>query len=482
MFSAGERFERFCENISRDICYENPTLLLINGDFVDFLAEPGARCWNPARAKDWLRELFGRQAFEPVLNGLRRFLSCDGAQLTIVLGNHDLELALTEVTETLTGMLANNDPLRRSRIETIFDGCGYRFQVGNAKALAAHGNETDGNNFTRFDELRRINYELRIHNESAFSDAWCPSAGAAFVVDAVNKVKRNLPFVDLLKPDEAAVSAIVTLAPQYLSLAQQLAEMKAASIVNDLRRPASELRFLSSGADVGPSAKPDRLAIERRATEYVRNPNLSPDDLIYGDWEGTLGVGEWISRLSNSATDLANEGISWIDKAGNWVGDQVDQSKRKFQLRALRSALHPYAAVNKLAQLSSSDEDLLKMVKGSYDVVFAGHTHARRFAQRRSPTSGKTLGWYINTGTWAGLMSVDHATLQNDDRFGELYDLLRQRDRNALQQSRWFRNECTVAVMQTGYAGCELSLKEVDEQGNLVDPELAGESNQAVIA
>ena len=50
MFSAGIQFKKLCENIAALTNNDNPTLLLINGDFVDFLAEPDANYWNGTTA------------------------------------------------------------------------------------------------------------------------------------------------------------------------------------------------------------------------------------------------------------------------------------------------------------------------------------------------------------------------------------------------------------------------------------------------
>lgn len=76
--------------------------LVINGDFIDFLAEPGATYFDPLGATDKLDRLFRERAFSAVWKSLREFVSKPQRILAIVLGNHDLELALPRVRRHLT--------------------------------------------------------------------------------------------------------------------------------------------------------------------------------------------------------------------------------------------------------------------------------------------------------------------------------------------------------------------------------------------
>src|SRR5258707_670076 len=75
--------------------------LVINGDMVDFLAEPGAKAFDPDGAIQKLDRIAGDIAFAPVWKALRKLVRTKGRRLIITLGNHDVELALPWVREHL---------------------------------------------------------------------------------------------------------------------------------------------------------------------------------------------------------------------------------------------------------------------------------------------------------------------------------------------------------------------------------------------
>ena len=86
---------------------EADTGLVSTGDIIDFLAFPGATYFNPIDALDWLRSLEDQSAPTRVLFGaLRRFTAVPRAQLILLAGNHDIELALPAVREALLAMVA----------------------------------------------------------------------------------------------------------------------------------------------------------------------------------------------------------------------------------------------------------------------------------------------------------------------------------------------------------------------------------------
>ena len=71
----------------------SPSVLVINGDMVDFLAEPGAKTFDPEGATTKLSRIFSKEEnFWPVWEALRRYVKT--RDLAITLGNDDIELAL----------------------------------------------------------------------------------------------------------------------------------------------------------------------------------------------------------------------------------------------------------------------------------------------------------------------------------------------------------------------------------------------------
>ncbi len=474
MFSSGDQFNAFCETISADTKSSKPTLLLINGDFVDFLAEPEAHYWNGEIAECYLSNIARRRAFKPVFDGLANFVSNKGAHLVVVLGNHDIELALPDVREQFINLVTRGDESLRSKIEFAFDGEGYRFEVAGATALATHGNEVDKFNFTRFDTLSQIIRELSVSGQSETAANWKPSAGTVFVIDAINKIKRNFPFVDLLKPEEVTFLTLVILAPKNLTVADEFASMVATAAVNEIKRPASERRFLEFDPGSPKPVNRRSSAIEMLANEYVSNPDLNQDELIYGVDEGSLGLTDWVEAARNAVSELVDRGVH----VARDVRDQMRDAAKDTHAGVLRRSLMPLLG-DESPQVripGKSDKDLLKVVRREYDVVFTGHTHARRFCSIDS-----NVGWLVNTGTWAGLMHFGEADVQDANAFRRIYDLLMAGDREELVKSKWHTRECPVAVLEKKGTDALLSLQHVDLDGNLKQQDLSGKEFETTI-
>jgi hypothetical protein len=62
--------------------------LVINGDTVDFLAEPDAKSFDPDGATRKLARISADSSFKPVWIALKKFVRTEGRRLIITLGNH----------------------------------------------------------------------------------------------------------------------------------------------------------------------------------------------------------------------------------------------------------------------------------------------------------------------------------------------------------------------------------------------------------
>ena len=112
--------------------------LVVNGDVVDFLAEkefsPFTMDDDQARAK--LRRILDRTA--PVWSGFRDLLKA-GGRLTLLLGNHDIELSLPGPRRMLSEELGDG------RFEFLYDN--QALTIG--PVLIEHGNRYDSWNVVR---------------------------------------------------------------------------------------------------------------------------------------------------------------------------------------------------------------------------------------------------------------------------------------------------------------------------------------------
>ncbi|MEZ4469132.1 MAG: hypothetical protein R3F43_33025, partial [bacterium] len=140
--------------------------LVINGDFVDFLAEEGVEGagWTPfvadqAAVVERLATLMGaplaageappagRSPDALVFDALADHLTA-GGELTLLLGNHDLELGLPAARGAVVERLGPGG----GRTRFVLDGEAYL--VGDA--LIEHGNRYDGFNVVNQDAFRQL--------------------------------------------------------------------------------------------------------------------------------------------------------------------------------------------------------------------------------------------------------------------------------------------------------------------------------------
>ncbi len=81
--------------------------MVLNGDIVDFLAESPAAYLDPNGSIDKLERIFYKdKSFSGVWTALQEFVAQPNRQLILVLGNHDVELALPHVTEWILEKLS----------------------------------------------------------------------------------------------------------------------------------------------------------------------------------------------------------------------------------------------------------------------------------------------------------------------------------------------------------------------------------------
>jgi len=149
MISRPDRLAGFLRALALEHQGDERLELVIVGDFVDFLTIEPFACWtpDPQHASQKLHDTMDRSSFAPVFDALRDLVKT-GCVLTILLGNHDLELALPAVQEALWHRL----DAPRHHVLFLTDGRAYR--VGGL--LIEHGNRYDGANGNDWEYLRLI--------------------------------------------------------------------------------------------------------------------------------------------------------------------------------------------------------------------------------------------------------------------------------------------------------------------------------------
>lgn len=378
--------------------------LVINGDFIDFLAEEPSTHFDPQGAITKLDRIVTTDpAFKPVFDALRAFVATPLRTLVINLGNHDLELALPWVRTHLIDLIAHNDATARGRIHTIADGTGFACTVGQASVLCIHGNEVDNWNPADFDHIRRMGRDLQYGRPV---DAWIPNAGTQMVIDVMNDIKKKYPFVDLLKPEkEAVVPILLALNPDALPKLRAIGAVVNRLAFDSIR---GRLGFLGDVEPVdgnGPSAP---------ASSADR-----PDPRMASSAVDLLDMVEQEARLNTDPMDLVR--AKQAEQLGFWsaVGALIQGKSTAEALREALDGLDKDRSFD-FATPDATFKAIDELVAPNIDFVVAGHTHLERALKR---TAGP--GWYFNSGTWARLIQITADVRKDAKRFAQLVDVFK---------------------------------------------------------
>jgi UDP-2,3-diacylglucosamine pyrophosphatase LpxH len=423
--------------------------LVINGDFIDFLAEKDSGpeqepAWVPFRAEP--REAvaclhkIAKGMDAPVFAALGALLDA-GHRLTILPGNHDIELCLPAVRaafERHIGLRPTHD------YRFIHDGEGYA--IGDV--LIEHGNRYDSFNVVDHERLHQVRVKQTLGQYDPKAVPFAPPLGSVFVARVMNHIKQKYAFIDLLQPSGPALAALLlALDPHERSRVRDLARMYRAY---RKRRRTAEKRWereevFRGGGDPREDRGEDPREVYRGEDPYglyrwadggaadVLTEAGSGDDGDEGDVIGSLlvdvlgddaftdvaaesapvtrggGLEEVLTRPERR--DATRGGALEVLGQGGWevlrllVGGRAKQIKR---LHLLRSA------IRKLGDDPSFDRDrepegsvYLERAEaltrrrdgdGGFRHVVFGHTH---HAKDVALSGG---GRYLNSGTWANLM------------------------------------------------------------------------------
>lgn len=377
--------------------------LVINGDFLDFLAEevgpldpdepPKWKAFRGGReeALDVFRTLVKRD--QDLFDALRELLA-SGKGLTVLLGNHDVELSLPDVRAAL------QEELGPGRFRFLDDG--QALDLGDV--LIEHGNLFDPANVVDFDGLRLFRALYSRGWRKDIGKVFQPPAGSRLVAEVMNPIKVDYGFVDLLKPEsEPLFSLLLAIEPGYRGKLDELARTLAAAARTLVPRRGApwQLRNVSSaggatatlsdvaGGDAHAPSALDDLVAATVADEAARAGLLAevpagarPTDVAGGVWRARKGL---LSLLLGGDDDGDLIGrIPQVQATLRTLSDDLSFDRAKEEGRYRDAA----------AWLSESGPE----AKG-YRLVVFGHTHHAKDIDL--PETGAR---YLNTGTWANLM------------------------------------------------------------------------------
>jgi len=381
--------------------------LVLNGDIVDFLAEEGPpeRRWrpfihDPVEAVAAFDEVVRRDS--EFFSALSKFLA-RGHQLTLLLGNHDVELSLPAVRKRFERAIGAT---RASRLLFLYDNEAYA--VGDV--LIEHGNRYDGWNMIDHDAVRRLrsaqSRRLTLPRKLAVS----PPPGSLMVSEVLNDIKSTYPFVDLLKPETSAVVPILlALDP---TLRDRLLRVARFAVKAAIRGPVAPAQPRFAGDIASGSSGPGALATrEDPAAEESLTPASAGDVSRLEDILGAMAgparkafsdAIEAELRDDGFTADISSSGTErpWLclSRLALWPQDRLERRIRTL-LTALRTLQHA-----RTFSLDGPEEDPYLeacerlVAEGGFRTIIFGHTHLAR--DLALPAGGR----YLNCGTWADLM------------------------------------------------------------------------------
>jgi UDP-2,3-diacylglucosamine pyrophosphatase LpxH len=385
--------------------------LVINGDLVDFLAErePNDPPWVPftpdqGESSRKLEAIAERDS--KFFDALGEFLR-QGHRLTILLGNHDIELALPQTRKTLERLLG---------VAGIHDfhliTNGEAYAVGNA--IIEHGNRYDRFNVVDYDGLRRLCSLLSRRQDIPRQFAFDPPAGSKMVSWVMNPIKKDYRFIDLLKPETGAVIPILlALEPGYRRRLAKVAQLSfqasrhsleagaLPSFAGDIK--ANGIAIGSLGDDIAPVSQGEVVGFRTGKADHVLEEvllnSLGSDTNTFLQWFGTVdtSVDDFGDEISALEVVKRSTGLTrlLLSRDTPRVGERLPAL-----LIALR-ALQNDQAFDPQVETSSEYVDAARdLVKRGFRYVIFGHTHLAK----RHPLGNDAF--YLNSGTWADLMRL----------------------------------------------------------------------------
>ena len=394
MMSCPEILAEFLRGLAGHCESDEELELVIAGDFVDFLAVAPYSAWTPEPelACEKLQKVMESQHFGPIFEALREHVQKH--PLHILLGNHDVELALPPVQEAFERFIGG-----QRNVRWICDGRALRM----GRLLIEHGNRYDYANRNDWETLRAIaSAQSRGEDHSWMKLA--PSAGSLIVEKVVNPLRGLYPFLDLLQVSE--VTAAFLLHEFEPSLKWHLPKITAV-LRGAWSRAFGNLRHKES-------AQPSRISdVAGR---------LEQDDWEDGYQVPVSGLG-FRYEFSEEETNTWKTGDSnvshddWNIRFGEGgirslvdLGKPIPLKRLKKIQRHLRKRIPEWRESIALGGPTGSLGKAAKRMcqHAGVEVVVMGHSHQARHI---GPAEKAT---YINTGTWGDLIRIPEDCLQED--------------------------------------------------------------------
>jgi UDP-2,3-diacylglucosamine pyrophosphatase LpxH len=384
-FRSATKTEALSSLLSYWSVQENPVELIVNGDFVDFLQLKPWNQFGRRTALTKIREI--SQASSHVFDIFGKFLQGNDNSITVLLGNHDVELAYPEVWADVEKAILSGVGDAEGRLTFLKNRSTYRFSVNGVLAHVEHGNSDDPWN--------ALDYNSLFHDAETGTETFRYPPGTHFVFDVMNDFKEQFRFVDLLKPEVPAVPfVLLALQPLATSLALPKAVLNALAAVGNGFLSGLRRRIAGPALAPGqaPALTPSELLAEQMAGQYAAALSATKASLASADADGVESF-----FLSTAAPRGASGQAT--------LGPKMDRV-RKHLLAAALATLERFKTEQNRSAFFAADHPgnpaatwARARLVGKVRIVVFGHTHEA--LKTEFPE-----GVYINSGTWANLIGM----------------------------------------------------------------------------
>jgi len=347
LFQADAELASFLRWIAEDTV--GPCRVVLAGDFIDLLVPPPGEdsipAFDPGGAARRTQLILDRHP--EVFDALARLATSGDHELVFLGGNHDPELVLPQVQETIEARLSAVQT--RPFVRWLVNGEANLFTIGGARILVEHGDLYD--DWNRIDRNALRLAVSRISRGLLGEHGYQPPPGSRLVVEHLQSLRSRYPWVDSLKPEREAVFPLL----------------------HAFLPPTEQVRLIR--------ALRHWLATLRRSfvTEVLRQ--YRP-----------------VAIVRSAADDRRQQLRSWLDTEAQ--GTRRDVPDLSFD--RLIPRLRRVSAENSYFDLEAVDsncEEVSFLLAQGVDLIVHGHTHAAK-----AYLVGE--GLYLNAGTWGRLLAL----------------------------------------------------------------------------
>ena len=363
-----------------------------------------------------------------------------GGEVTIRLGNHDIELAFSAVQAVFRAVLGQPQHIA-DKLEFAHGDAPEILTLGGARILVTHGEQDD--------RWNKVDYERLLAGDKRY--VYAP--GSVLVKKILNPgtSKHGMRFLSLLKPDfqGAALSALAvdpTVAKQIfkgatLGMLAQLFQRKgmAATFVGEDEAAVFD-------APGSPPPTTDVLGFsEEDAEQRLDMAQLSDEER------------EAMESLfdENAIANFAGDDESILGSAAVKIGKAALSLYGRLQRTLTGTEGDSYFALEPMPDEWTEAKRLAEKFKAG--AVIIGHTHAARWKEEGALV-------YANTGTWIGLMQLPQSNAHENEWAEYLRELRQNKSLDAAKQARAkiLTRFTAVIVDADARGGAAMSLVEWD--------------------